>query len=207
MALKLELAKDGQQPKSSKLTLGLKKGDRFTVELFWDSPHDLDGHALLATNNGSGAKVDDLAQVLSTYNLKKNDPTNGVLNHGADGMTFSLPGGELSHSGDARTGVNVDIDEIITIDGGKITGSANEIPIVVTIHGGAGITFGQVNKAGIRLKDSSGKTLGEYELTTEFAGFNAVQMGSLILGPNGWEFAPVGAGFNGDFGTVLNHFS
>lgn len=205
--LKLAMHKDGEE--KPKLKLNLSKGARFTAELFWDSSHDLDAHALLATNGGSGAKVTTLEEVLSTYNLKKNDPTNGVLSLNPDGKSFHLPGEALHHSGDARSGVHVDIDEIITIDGSKITNGANEIPIVVTIHKAKanGATFGQVSKAGIRIKDDSGKVLGEYELSKEFAGFNAVQMGSLILGVNGWEFAAVGSGFNGDFETVLGHFS
>ena len=48
---------------------------------------------------------------------------------------------------------------------------------------------------------------GEYELSGQFGEFDAVQMGSLILGQNGWEFAEVGVGFNGDFNMILENFS
>lgn len=205
--LKLSALKAGEN--APKLKLNLTKGARFLVELFWDSSEDLDTHAFLATNSGSGAKVTRLEEVLSTYNLKKNDPANGVLVNNPDGKSFQLPCGSLHHSGDALTGDKSDIDEIITVDGSKIANGANEIPIVVTIHDpkNTGATFGRVKKAGIRIKNSGGAVLGEYELSSEFGSFNVVQMGSLILGANGWEFVAVGSGLNGDFGTVLGYFS
>ena len=205
MVLKLELGKAGGA--RSKLNLNLNKGTRFVVELFWDSKEDLDAHALLATNVGNGAKIDDLRQILSTYNVRKNNPQGALLGN-TDG-SFETPEGALHHSGDARTGVDRDVDEIITIDGSKIPEGVNEIPIFVTIHEASesGLTFDQVTKAGIRIKDGAGKELAHYVLSGEFARFNAVQMGSLCLGEHGWEFAPIGAGFNGDFNTVLSNFS
>lgn len=197
----LPLAKPGQV--AGKLTLPLSKGARFNIELAWDSSEDLDAHALLAANNGGGAKVTSFEQVLSTYNSKKTNPS-GLLLTNPDG-SFSTPCGALTHSGDSRTGVAQSVDEIITIDGSKIPAGVNEIPIFITIH--EKMTFAAVKTASVTIKDDSGKVLGEYQLTAEFAGFNAVQMGSLILGSNGWEYAIVGAGFNGDFNTVLGHFS
>lgn len=190
-----------------KLQLSLKKGSRFMIELFWNSPDDLDAHALLATNDGNGAKVTSFEQVLSTYNSKKTNP-DGLLIMNPDG-SFATPCGALTHSGDSRTGVEKDVDEVITVDGAKTPAGVNEIPIFVTIHNSAktGATFSKVTKAGIRIKDDSGKILAEYELSTEFAQFSAVQMGSLVYGANGWEFAAVGNGFMGDFNTVLEHFS
>jgi len=199
--LKLPLTKPGEAVQ--KLQLSLNKGARFTVELRWDSTHDLDAHALLATNGGGGAKVSALEQVLSTYNSKRTNP-NGTLIMNQDG-SFSTPCGALTHSGDARTGVTTDIDELITILGDKVGSEVNEIPIFVTVHGGA--TFAGVKSASITIKDDGGKVLGEYQLTNEFAAFNAVQMGSLLHSEKGWEFAPVGSGFMGDFNTVLGHFS
>ncbi len=206
--LKLPLAKPGESTQTvGKLSLNLNKGSRFSVELAWESAHDLDAHALLGHNDGSGAKVTDYAQVLSTYNTKKMNP-GASLTANADG-SFSTPCGALTHSGDSRSGIGKLVDEIITVDGSKIQNGVNEIPIFVTIHSKAkpGTKFNEVNDASIVIKDESGKVLGEYRLTGEFAQFNAVQMGSLMLGPSGWEFAPVGNGFMGDFNTILGSFS
>jgi tellurium resistance protein TerD len=203
MALQLQLGKQGDQGK--KLTLSLTKGSRFRVELFWDSEHDLDAHALLATNDGNGAKVSALEQILSTYNMKANNP-NGVLLRNADG-SFNTPEGALHHSGDCRNGKTQDVDEVITIDGVKIPSGVNEIPVFVTIHPASTGNFALVKAAGIRIKDGDGNVLAEYELTHQYGEFNAVQMGSLMFDPEGWKYHAVGVGFNGDFNTVLGYFS
>lgn len=203
MALQLELQKPGQ--KVEKLSLSLNKGSRFTIELYWDSAEDLDAHALLCHNDGNGAKVSSLDEVLSTYNCKKTNP-NGTLRANPDG-SFSTPEGSLTHSGDARTGIGPDIDEVIIIDGAKVPSRINEIPVFVTIHPSGVSNFGAVKSAGIRIKDDSGKELGSYYLSNEFGSFDAVQMGSLMLGSSGWEYAAVGNGFNGDFNTILDYFS
>ncbi|MCR4341963.1 MAG: TerD family protein [Gemmatimonadaceae bacterium] len=203
--LQLPLEKNGQPPK--KLSLSLNKASRFIVELWWKTEHDLDAHALLATNSGQGAKVDAFEKVLSTYNCKRPGSQSGVLAVNAN-KSFNTPDGALHHSGDSLDGRTADIDEVITIDGGKIGPEVNEIPIFVTIHPRSQpMTFREIPDAGIRIKDDAGKVLGEFQLTAEFGPFNAVQMGSLIIGANGWEYAAVGNGFTGDFNTVLGYFS
>src|SRR3569832_836580 len=200
MSLTLSLQKPGQEVQ--KLSLNLAKGALFRVELSWDSKHDLDVHALAATNNGSGAKVSSFEQVLSTYNCSATNPQ-GHLKPNAD-KSFSTPEGMLRHSGDSRTGDNPGVDEMITIDGSKAIPGVNEIPIFVTIHAAAHpAKFAEVKDAVIRIVADGGKVLGEYMLGDEFGGFNAVQMGSLVIGDNGWEYAPVGNGFVGDFNKVL----
>lgn len=204
MTLVLALQKPGEA--APKLSLNLAKPARFSVELFWDSPHDLDAHALLATNPGQGgAKVSSFDHILSTYNAKKTNP-NGTLLTLADGR-FSTPDGSLTHSGDARTGISSDVDEILSIDGAKIPEGVNEIPIFVTIHPTTSTTFASVRSAGIRIKNEQGSVLGDYQLSNQFSAFDAVQMGSLLLGPKGWEYLAVGSGFNGDFNFILSHFS
>lgn len=208
MALKpLTLVKEGEV--KTKLSLNLSKTSRFFVELFWDSVHDLDGHALLAHNDGAnGAKVTSMAQVLSTYNSELPLADGSATSRQAgDKRPFTTPCKSLAHSGDARSGIGVLVDEIITIDGSQIPSGANEIPIFVTIHPSKSAKFAEVKDAGIRIKDDNGKTLGEYVLSNQFGEFDAVQMGSLVLGPNGWEFVEAGSGFNGDFNSILGFFS
>ena len=204
MSLSLSLSKPGDAP-VSKLKLNLSKGAKFFVELLWDSEEDLDAHALLATNSGSGAKVTQMTQVLSTYNAKKTNP-DGVLENNAD-LSFSTPEGALTHSGDIKVGKPEGVEEMITIDTSKIPSTVNEIPIFVTIHPAGKTKFREVTNAGIRIKDDSGKVLGEYLLTNEFAEFDCVQMGSVELENGQWVYAPVGSGFNGDFNVILGYFS
>ncbi len=207
MALKtLSLVKAGDE--GTKLHLNLKKGETFSVELFWESKHDLDAHALLATNNGDRAKVSGFEQVLSTYVFKRKvgGKIVGEFDRNSDG-SFQTLCGSLRHSGDALTGKPDNVDEMITIDGSKIGESVNEIPIFVTIHPPGRVKFAEVAKAGIRIKNDQGVVLAEYQLSKQFGQSDAVQMGSLVLGANGWEFAEVGVGFNGDFNTILESFS
>jgi tellurium resistance protein TerD len=216
--LTLSLEKPGVA--APKLRLSLNKGARFTVKVAWecDADHsdDVDVHALEARNGGAGAKVTELANVLSTYNTKRMNPSGGALATHPDG-SFQTPSGGLSHSGDQRVQNN---SETIVIDGSRLPQGVNEVPILVTVHEadhGAGHddggddedepAFGDIDRCTITLTDETGKELGAYSLSNEFKSFNVVQLGSILLGPNGWEYAAVGRGFNGDFNDVLAHFS
>ena len=216
--LTLSLEKPGVE--TPKLKLSLNKGAQFTVRVEWqcDADHsdDVDVHALEASNTGSGAKVTELSRVLSTYNTRLMNPSGGALPSNADG-SFQTPSGGLSHSGDKRVQNNT---ETIVIDGSKLPGGVNEIPILVTVHEaehGAGhdagdeeeeeAAFGDIDVCTITLLDGTGKELGAYRLSEEFKEFNVVQLGSLLLSDNGWEYAAVGSGVNGDFNDVLSHFS
>lgn len=202
--LEMKLHKPGDNV--PKLSLSLKKESIFNIELSWDSTADIDAHAFLAENAGSGAKVNSFDQILSTYNSKKTNPS-GTLVTNADG-SFSTPCGSLTHSGDSRDGTTQDVDESIKIDGSRIKNGENEILIFVTIHAPRGAKFSEVKEAKIVIKDDTKKVLCEYKLSSEFSAFDAVQMGSIILADDkSFQFHPVGVGFNGDFNTVLSNFS
>jgi tellurium resistance protein TerD len=213
--LTLSLQKPGAN--APKLRLSLNKGARFTAKVEWqcDAEHadDVDVHALAAFNAGEGAKVTSLEQVLSTYNTKRMNPSGGALATRPDG-SFELPGGGLVHSGDKRVQNN---EESIVIDGSRLADDVNEVPIFVTVHeagtdGAAGEAedepaFGDIDVCTITLSDEAGRELGAYRLSDEFKEFNVVQLGSLLRGEAGWEYAAVGRGFNGDFNDVIAHFS
>lgn len=206
--LRLSLEKPGAEP--PKLQLSLIKAASFKVTVTWECGHnhlhDVDIHALEARNVGQGAKVDGLENILSTYNTKKMNPNGGVLPTNADG-SFQTPGGGVHHTGDIRAQGN---SETIVIDGSKLAMGVNEIPILVTIHAAHGAeaeTFEEIESATISITDESGRELGSYELSNEFKEFNVVQMGSVMLGDNGWEYAAVGRGFKGTFNDALSSFS
>lgn len=216
--LTLSLEKPGAD--APKLRLSLNKGARFTAKVEWqcDADHadDVDVHALEACNTGSGAKVTSLEQVLSTYNTRRMNPKDGALLTNPDG-SFQTPSGGLVHSGDKRVQNNT---ESIVIDGSKLPDGVNEIPIFVTVHqAGHGVghdtdhasdedaAFGDIEVCTITLSDETGRELGAYKLSDEFREFNVVQLGSVLLGDRGWEYAAVGRGFNGNFNDVIAHFS
>ena len=217
--LTLTLQKPGAQP-PKKLQLSLNKGARFTVKISWQcaAAHedDVDIHALEAVNDGSGAKVSALESVLSTYNTKKMNPNAGVLTSSPDG-SFSTPSGGLTHSGDIRIQGNL---ETIVVDGSRISPGVNEIPLFATVHrAGHGsdheegsddedeAAFADIEVCTVTISDQGGREIGAYQLSNEFGDFNVVQLGSILLGPAGWEYAPVGRGFTGTINDVLAHFS
>lgn len=202
--LEMKLHKPGDSV--PKLSLSLKKESIFNIELSWDSTADVDAHALLASNAGAGAKVNTFDQILSTYNCKQTNPAGTLINN--DDGSFSTPCGSLTHGGDSRDGTTQDVDETILIDGSKIKNGENEILVFVTIHSPQGTKFSEVKEAKITIKDDAGKVLCEYMLSSEFASFDAVQMGSIILTEDRtFQFHPVGVGFNGDFNRILSTFS
>ena len=217
--LTLTLDKPGAAP-ARKLQLSLNKGAAFKVTVAWqcDARHqdDIDIHALEARNGGNGAKVTVLEEILSTYNTTKMSPKTGVLPTAADG-SFATPTGGLRHSGDVRVQGNT---ETIVIDGSKLPTGVNEIPLFATVHKAehtAGhdegseaedeAAFADIEVCTVTIADESGRELGAYQLSKEFGEFNVVQLGSIMHGDNGWEYAPVGRGFTGTFNDVLGHFS
>ena len=218
--LTLSLEKPGTQA-APKLQLSLNKGSKFNVTIAWscaaDHEDDLDIHALEASNNGNGAKVTSLEQVLSTYNTRKMSPQTGVLATNPDG-SFTTPSGGLSHSGDVR--VQGRESETLTIDGSKLPDGVNEIPLFATVHkadhgeeheGGEEAeeeaAFADIEICTVTITDGDGRELGAYQLSQEFGEFNVVQLGSVMLDQGGWQYAPVGRGFTGTINDVLAHFS
>ena len=67
--------------------------------------------------------------------------------------------------------------------------------------------FADIEVCTVTIADESGRELGAYQLAKEFGDFNVVQLGSVMHGDNGWEYAPVGRGFTGSINDVLSHFS
>ena len=217
--LTLNLQKPDAAP-VRRLQLSLSKGARFNVKVEWDckADHqdDVDVHALEAVNRGQGAKVTALESILSTYNTTRMSRA-GALKTNADG-SFATPSGGLSHSGDIR--VQNSKAEVLTIDGSKVPPGVNEIPLFATVHkadhGEAHeeehgeedeAAFADIDRCTVTIADDAGKVLGQYLLSDEFGEFNVVQLGTVMLAPNGgWEYVPVGVGFQGDFNDVLGNF-
>lgn len=216
--LTLSLEKPGAQA-PNKLRLSLSKGARFTVTVSWkcqaEHEDDVDIHALEASNGGAGAKVEALESVLSTYNTKRMNPRGGVLSNNPDG-SFATPSGGLTHSGDIRMQGN---SEKIVIDGSRLPAAVNEIPLFATVHraehgnehdgeeGEEEAAFADIEVCTVSIAGEDGREIGSYQLSNEFGDFNVVQLGSVMLGPDGWEYVPVGRGFTGTINDVLGHFS
>ena len=208
--LTLNLSKPGDRPQ--KLALNLTKAERFKVRLAWEGQTDLDLHAIVCANRGDGAKASALEDILSTYNVRRRIGGSevGVLDKRADG-SFAVHGGALVHSPDATDGDQLDVDEWIDIDPARLApvpGAVIEIPLVAMIHQKTvARRFRDVGNAWVSIENAAGKELMNARLSTQFGEFVGVQMGSIMIDVDGTHFAPVGVGFNGDFNSVLEHFS
>jgi len=206
-SLTLTLSKPGDgKPKG--LSLNLQKAERFTVKLRWDGSADVDLHALLCLGPvGGQASVTEQDQLLSCYNVAPQ----GTLPKAADG-TFSIPGGGLVHSADARDGQAEDVDEYIDIDPAKIVlapGQYADIPLIAMLHPCDGSKrFRQVQNARVEIVNTSGQQLLQADLSAQFGDFVGVQMGSIIIQPGQpAQFTPVAVGFATDFNGVIAAFS
>lgn len=208
--LVLNLTKPGDSV--NKLSLNLNKGELFVIRLSWEGQTDLDLHALHCVNKGAGAKLSSAEDILSPYNTRRkiNNTVVGLIEKNSDG-TFSIHGGAYSHSADATDGDKAEIDEWIKVDPTKIScapGEVIEVPLISMIHPqSGGKTFRDVRNAVVAIQNSAGRELMRAALSDQFGEFVGVQMGSIMIDTNGPVFAPVGVGFNGDFNSVLEHFS
>lgn len=209
-SLQLNLTKPGDV--APKLSLSLDKGERFKVRLMWDGATDLDLHALVAVNMGTGAKVSSFGDVLSTYNVQRTlrGQAVGYLPLAAD-KTFAVHGGAVVHSPDAVDGHQEGDDEWVSIQPDRLTppgAGVIEIPLVATIHPqNTGRKFRDVKNARVVVENAAGKTLLDVSLSDQFGDYVGVQMGAIMIEATGSSFVAIGAGFNGDFNEVLGHFS
>lgn len=208
--LTLNLSKPGESP--AKLALNLQKNEGFRVRLAWEGGCDLDLHALVCSNGGEGAKASSLGDVLSSYNVCRQlgGQTVGTLTPASDG-SFSIHGGALRHSADARDGDQLEIDEWITVQPACLPLPAKghlEIPLIAMVHPQNGpLRFRDVRNATVIVETDAGQALLRLALGQDFGDFVGVQMGSVLVSEHGAEFAAIGVGFNGDFNAVLAHFS
>lgn len=207
----LNLTKPGET--GTKLSLNLNKGESFEAHLSWAGDTDIDLHAIHSVNyGGTGAKASSIEDILSTYNVirEENGGTVGSLQKSSDG-SFNIHNGALVHSPDARNGALAGVDEWIKIDPTKLRGTADavvDIPLIAMIHPQAGNRrFKNVQNAEVVIKNSTGKELLRVSLSDQFGDFVGVQMGSILIDEKGPAFHSVGKGFNGDFNSVLSHFS
>jgi tellurium resistance protein TerD len=109
------------------------------------------------------------------------------------------PDGALKHTGDNRSGIGEEDDEMILANMDLINTSCEEILIAVTIHEAEVRKhhFGMLSDAYIRLVDvETNIEVLRYDLDAEFGGSTEVIFGKLSLKNNEWHFTATGAGSN-----------
>ena len=117
--------------------------------------------------------------------------------------------GSVVHTGDNRTGAGDGDDESIKIDLSKVPADVEKIAFAVTIHDGQarGQSFGQVNKAYIRvLNEAGGAEIARYDLSEDASTVTAMIFGELYRAGGDWKFKAIGQGFNQGLGPLANNF-
>lgn len=184
---------------------------RVLIGLGWDvkqfdggADFDLDASAFVLGANG---KVRTEKDFIFYGNLDSADETPGA-NAKHDGEGF------VHHTGDNRTGEGDGDDEVITVDFSRIPQDVDKIAITVTIYQAKTRkqTFGQVNKAYVRLAkmkdkdDFKGQDLLRFDLDEDFSTETALVVCELYRRDKSWKFSAVGSGFNGGLAALARHY-
>jgi tellurium resistance protein TerD len=183
------------------MAINLQKGQRenltapkFTIGLGWDAhggatgtEFDLDASVFVL---GENSKL-----VGDEYFIFYNNKTS--------------PDSAVTHTGDNRTGAGDGDDEQIIVDLTKISQSAKEICVVVTIHDAANRkqNFGQVRNSFIRVFDEANNELVKYELDEDFSIETAVEFGRIYNRNGQWKFEAVGVGMKGGLEDYLQKYN
>lgn len=178
------------------------------VGLGWDSEADLDASLILLGANGMPRSQNDLYFYNHLF-----DGHTGDANKSDKELQRKSP---IIHTGDARESAADDNgdEEVILIDFAKIPADVEKLAVVVSIYG-AGVTFGQVANAYVRVCSCSDENLwlnGEggteelkYDLEEEASTANAFLFCEISRDGSDWRFnatgETIGAG-SGDNGLV-----
>lgn len=206
--INLNLVKGGNQV----IELGLSKNNKYKIQLFWDSKHDLDAHALALTVNGKHRSLQgDASRILSTYNpacVLVSNPAQNIS--GGETQPFMVEKGYLTHTGDVRSASAMNVtepEEELIVDLAKVPNDVNEIAFVVSIHPPLVNTFSEVKNARLVITEEDGKELINAKLTEEFGDSNLVHLASIVNENNIWKFSASPSGIVGDFNKLLSAVS
>lgn len=198
-------------------SFNLQKGGSFNlakslsnvlIGLGWDPINganvDIDAHAFGVVSRPDGSPIfyNDASHAL-TYANKGNLKVN-------PNKSFQTADGSLHHSGDDRSGSSSagGDDEKITVALDKLPTDITEVQIWLTIHEPNGANFGIVKNAFARVVNNDSQAeLARYNLGTEFASANSIQVGSLFKKDGNWTFVAIGAGVNVGLGDILQKLS
>lgn len=184
------------------MAINLQKGQReninapkFIIGLGWDTNSsstgfgfDLDASVFIL---GDNKKIISDSHFIFYNNLKSPDES-------------------VIHTGDNLTGDDDGDDEQIKIDLTKISSTAKEVCIVVTIHDAENRkqNFGQVRNSFIRVVDDSTNTeMLKYELEEDFSIETAVEFGRIYNKDGQWKFEAIGMGMKGGLEEYLNKYN
>lgn len=203
MSLVFNLQKEDAQP----IKFNINKRQKFIVELYWETSHDLDVHMFLL-QQGKMQEQQDLISYCNEALVLVED--NSKLHTAGCKKPFQNISGSVKHLGDARTGISLDLrqpDEVVEINIATLPTTRDELPIFVCGYPQNAVKFKEVNNCFLKVKDDTGVELFQANLTSDFDQFTGVQMGSFVKGSSGWEFKPVAVGFTNGLEQIIGAYS
>jgi tellurium resistance protein TerD len=117
--------------------------------------------------------------------------------------------GEITHSGDNRTGDNAGDDEIIEVNLAALPAGVSKVVMAVTIHDAdvRGQNFGMVRKCYVRVVDArNGQEIARYDLQEDFSAQTAVLFGELYRHGSDWKFRAIGEGYAAGLRGIVEDF-
>lgn len=109
------------------------------------------------------------------------------------------PDEAVKHTGDNRTGIGEDDDEMILANLPLISPTIEQILVIVSVNEAItrGHHFGMLNRAFIRLVDiEAKKEILRYDLGSNFSSFTEMEFGKLKKVNGDWNFMASGVGSN-----------
>lgn len=117
--------------------------------------------------------------------------------------------GNVEHLGDNRTGEGSGDDELVSVNLAGLGAEVRKLVFAVTIHEAAARnqSFGQVNKAYIRVMNKAGGAeITRFDLSEDASTEAAMIFGELYRHNGEWKFKAIGQGFAGGLAPLAINF-
>lgn len=213
----------------------LEKGDTFNVDkalhtlhigAFWDAAkgavaHDLDAHAVLLTHRGGDSGAPVMYGQGSHFLTYANKTLVPAKDEDGDVIGFQTSDESMWHSVDNRRGGAMEVgsshesaheeelSEEMRVNLALLPPKGAEIAVWLTIHKAQErkLDFSKIRGLFIEVCDAEDNELCRYNPTGEFAGFTALQVGSLMRNADGgWTFTAVGAGSKTGLAEIITAY-
>lgn len=202
------------------------------VSTYWDPAtsgpaHDVDAHAVLLIHRGGDPNAPVMYGQGSHFLTYANKTLVPAQDEDGETIGFQTTDGSMWHSADNRRGGEGGggagklkfthgyehgerMSEEMMIHLSQLPNAGAEVAVWLTIYKAQerGLDFSKIKGIVIEVCDAGGNDLCRYHPTGEFAGFTALQVGSLMRQPDGssWVFQALGAGSNAGLSDVINAY-
>ncbi|MEO8002278.1 MAG: TerD family protein [Arenimonas sp.] len=199
------------------------------IGTFWDAAkggtaaHDVDSHAVLLIHRGGDASAPVMYGQGSHFLTYANKTLVPAKDEDGDVVGFQTADESMWHSSDNRRGGAMEgesghhggggheeeLSEEMKIQLSRLPVKGAEIAVWLTIHKAKerGLDFSKIKGLFVEVCDADGNELCRYNPTGEFAGYSALQVGSLMRKPDGaWSFTAIGAGSKTGLADIISAY-